>query len=97
VWLEPTPVAGTGPTLREGAREVHKALHDMCPSAVLFVAERARVVPDVVMKTDRLHALVDGLAVHGTLYPRFMPRTRMRAAVHAHLHSLWGSREGTRP
>jgi hypothetical protein len=76
---------------------MRKALRDMCRSAVLFVAERARVVLDVVMGADRLQGLVDGLAVHGTLYPKLMPRTRLRAAVHAHLHSLWDSTEGTRP
>jgi DNA-binding transcriptional regulator YbjK len=88
VWLALTAAARTDPALGALAEEAHRGLRSLCESAVRYVAAQAGASLDVRLETDRLHALVDGLAVHGTMYPRLMPRTRMRAAVRAHLGEL---------
>lgn len=92
VWLAMAAAARTDAALRELADEAHRALRGLCDSVVRFIAADTGADLDVVLETDRLHALVDGLAVHGTIYPRLMPRTRARAAMRAHLAALAGPR-----
>lgn len=41
-------------------------------------------------ETARLHALVDGLALHAVQRPGTVPPARMRAAVERHLAQLAG-------
>jgi AcrR family transcriptional regulator len=90
VWLAMAAAARTDDGLRVVADEAHRALRGLCDSIVRTLAAHTQTDLDVVLETDRLHALVDGLAVHGTIYPRLMPRTRIRAAVRAHLGGLAG-------
>jgi len=88
VWLALATAARTDPVLGGLAEEAHRGLRSLCESAVRYVAAQTGASLDTRLETDRLHALVDGLAVHGTTYPRLMPRTRMRAAVRAYLADL---------
>jgi AcrR family transcriptional regulator len=90
VWLAMAAAARTDPALRVLADEAHRSLRGLCDSIVRAIAAETRAELDLVLETDRLHALVDGLAVHGTIYPRLLPRTRARAAVRAHLAELAG-------
>lgn len=90
VWLAMAAAARTDDALRVLADEAHRALRALCDSIVRAIAADTGAELDLVLETDRLHALVDGLAVHGTIYPRLMPRTRTRAAVRAHLAELAG-------
>ncbi len=94
VWLAMAAAARTDAALRVLADEAHRALRGLCDSIVRALTVDSGPDLDVVLETDRLHALVDGLAVHGTIYPRLMPRTRARAAVRAHLAELAGRRAG---
>ena len=45
---------------------------------------------EVELEADRLYPLVDGLAVHGTLWPHLYPGTHLRAVLAAHLDELAG-------
>lgn len=51
---------------------------------------RGLAVPedDVEAETDRLHALVDGLAVHAAMRPDLTTPARMRMIIAAHLAEL---------
>lgn len=43
---------------------------------------------DPAGEVDRLYALVDGLALHGTLWPERFPAADLRRVLHEHLASL---------
>lgn len=88
VWLALLASARTHEHLRVLADDAHRSLRGLCDSVVRKVARDAGPDFDLEGETDRLHGLLDGLAVHGTMYPRQLPRTRLRAAVRAHLTDL---------
>lgn len=88
VWLALVAASRTEPTLRPLADEAHRSLRGLCDSVVRVVAQLSVGDLDLEVETDRLHGLVDGLAVHGTLYPRMMPRARIRAAIRRHVTDL---------
>ena len=94
VWLALLASARTDERLRALADEAHRSLRGLCEGIVRHITADGDQEVDLVLETDRLHGLVDGLAVHGTMYPRQMPRTRLRAAVRAHITDL-GGRAGT--
>jgi AcrR family transcriptional regulator len=94
VWLALVAASRTETSLRPLADEAHRSLRGLCESVVRRLADDGGGEVDVTAETDRLHGLVDGLAVHGTLYPRLMPRTRIRAAIRGHVHEL-AARTGT--
>jgi AcrR family transcriptional regulator len=84
VWLAFTARALVSPELRALCEEAHDALRSGCRILVESLAPDA----DTELETDRLHALVDGLAVHAALHPRITTPARMRAALAAHLDDL---------
>lgn len=90
VWLALSAAARTDDELRGITEESHRGLRQLCHSSVRLVVGEDGGGRDLVLETDRLHALVDGLALHGTMHPRLMPRTRIRAALMAHLTELGG-------
>lgn len=90
VWLALSAAARTDDELRVITEESHRGLRQLCDSSVRFVVGGDGTGRDLGLETDRLHALVDGLALHGTMHPRLMPRTRIRAALQAHLAELSG-------
>lgn len=91
VWLALAVSARTDPRLGAVWREVHSELHGLMRSCVLVLAQLSGRDLDVATEADRLHALTDGLALHGTLRPR-MSAARMRAVLRAHLAQLSGER-----
>jgi AcrR family transcriptional regulator len=58
--------------------------------AVELVAEAGALGPgrDVAAETDRCYPMVDGLALHGTLWPDRYPPPHLRAVLEAHLEEL---------
>jgi hypothetical protein len=67
--------------------ETHRGLRAMAAAVVRAAA------PDLddgatEVEADRLHALVDGLALHGVLHPEDVTPDRARAALRAHLEQL---------
>lgn len=51
---------------------------------------------DPETQTDQTYPLVDGLALHGTLWPDRYPPAHLRRALHAHLDQLAGPVPGVR-
>lgn len=90
VWLAFTARALIAPELRAQHDEVHDALHQACVSslATLAGAGRARSDAAAALQAERLHALVDGLAVHTALRPERMPPGRIVEVVRLHLDAL---------
>lgn len=90
MWMALAIAARTDPQLTAVWRETQRQLRGLMESCVLVLAELAVGPLDIPTETDRLQALIDGLALHGTLEPRMSVR-RSRAALRAHLLGLTGS------
>jgi AcrR family transcriptional regulator len=90
VWLALSTASRSDPTLRRVADEAHRGLRRLAGSAIDQLAETGllRADLDVESEVDRLHALIDGLAVHGSVYPRLTSRARLRTALAVHVSSL---------
>jgi AcrR family transcriptional regulator len=83
IWLAFTTAARTRPALRSQARRLHEGLR-MIVGKVLVGGG----VPDVEVETERLAALLDGLALNGVLQPDLTTPDVMRAVLRTHLASL---------
>jgi AcrR family transcriptional regulator len=94
VWLAFTARAMIDPELRAQHGEVHDALHQASASALEALAAagpgNANLTTD--LQAERLHALVDGLAVHTALRPDLMPPERIVAVMRLHLDALQAER-----
>jgi AcrR family transcriptional regulator len=90
VWLAFTARALIDPELRDQHNEVHDALHEACASslATLAAAGRADAGPTTALQVERLHALLDGLALHTALRPDLMPPEQILAVMRLHLAAL---------
>ncbi len=89
VWMALAIAARTEPQLATVWREVHGQLRGLMESCVLMLGQVSGQEFDVQTETDRLHALIDGMALHGTLAPR-LSAARMRATLRLHLVELVG-------
>jgi Uncharacterized protein conserved in bacteria len=89
MWMALAIAARTEPQLATVWREVHGQLRGLMESCVLMLGQLSGQALDVRTETDRLHALIDGMALHGTLAPR-LSAARMRAALRLHLSQLVG-------
>jgi AcrR family transcriptional regulator len=91
VWLAFTARALIDRELRAQHDEIHDALHAACASALETLAAAGRA--NTELQTERLHALVDGLAVHTALRPDLMSPKHVVAVLQLHLDALeneWG-------
>jgi AcrR family transcriptional regulator len=90
VWLAFTARALIDPQLRAQHNEVHDALHQACRSTLETLA--ADSLGDAnsasALQAERLHALIDGLAVHTALRPDLMPPDTIVAVLRLHLDAL---------
>jgi AcrR family transcriptional regulator len=86
VWLAFTARALIHPELRAQHDEVHDALHQASERALETLAADAD--PATALEVERLHALIDGLAVHTALRPDLMPPERIVAVLRLHLDGL---------
>lgn len=87
VWLALVVEARTDERLAPLARATHDGLRAMV-AAVVRAAAPDLPAPAAELEVDRLHALVDGLALHGVLHPDLATPERLRAALHAHVAGL---------
>lgn len=87
VWMALAVAARTDPSLQAVWRAVHSRLRGLMESCVLMLAQISSGDLDIPTETARLHALTDGLALHGTLEPR-LPSTKMRGVLRRHLAEL---------
>jgi AcrR family transcriptional regulator len=99
VWLAFTARALIDPELRAQHSEVHDALHRACASALeaLAAAGRANASVATALQVERLHALLDGLAVHTALRPDLMPPKQIVAVVRLHLDALEDEADPSEP
>ncbi|AKU15192.1 TetR/AcrR family transcriptional regulator [Luteipulveratus mongoliensis] len=87
VWLEYNVAARTTPSLRPAARELHQGLRTLARIAVGATGPRPAAQFEV--EVERLAALVDGLAMAATLYPRDLTRKGAKETLDRHLDQLW--------
>jgi hypothetical protein len=85
VWLAFTARALVDPELRECAERSYDLLRTGCRRWVEAIAGGQ---VDISLETDRLHALIDGLAVHVAIRPTVANAERVRAVLAGHLASL---------
>lgn len=88
VWLAFTARAMVDPELRALRDRSFDTLRDGCRAMVRRLTGTGRPGPDVELEGDRLHALVDGLAVHAAMRPDLTTPERMRAIIARHLDEL---------
>ncbi len=92
VWLAMVAASRTDPSLRPLTEEAHRGLRKLSADVVMLIDEMPGTPSlDRTLEADRLHALLDGLALHGTLYPKQLPRTRIRQALRSHVERLASS------
>jgi len=86
IWLAFVTAARTRPSLRPSARRLHEGLR-MIVREVLVGSSRV-ADDDVEVETERLAALLDGLAVNAVLQPELLTPTTMTAVLRRHLDAL---------
>ena len=87
VWLALEVESRTDARLAPLARETHDGLRAVVAAVVRAVAP-ALPPASAELEVDRLHALVDGLALHGVLHPGLATPERLRAALSAQVAEL---------
>ncbi|TDD46066.1 TetR family transcriptional regulator [Kribbella antibiotica] len=93
VWLAFTAQAlaesGAG-ALQANIESVNDGLRDLCAELVnaLSAADALRDGLDLKLEIERLHALVDGLALHAAVQPGRTTPTRARRLLRLHIDSL---------
>lgn len=88
VWLGLVAASRTDAALRPLAERAHVVLRSFYVDAVHRLADVTGADLEHEAEAIRLHALVDGLAIQGTLYPDRLTPDTMRAVVRRHLMSL---------
>ncbi|MEU6041343.1 TetR family transcriptional regulator C-terminal domain-containing protein [Actinomadura sp. NPDC047616] len=88
VWLAFTARAMVDPELRALREEGHDTLLAGCRRIVRDLLPAGTPGEDVEVEAQRLHALVDGLAVHAAMRPDLHTPERLAALVSRHLDRL---------
>jgi AcrR family transcriptional regulator len=90
VWLAFSTRARVDPGLRPLRDRTHAQVRELCRASVeeLAAAGGTRSDVDVSREAERLHALVDGLAMHATLDPETTTPRRQVEILTRHLESL---------
>jgi AcrR family transcriptional regulator len=86
VWLAFTARALIDPELRARHAEIDAALRAAALRAVEMLGLRAG--RERALEAERLHALLDGLALHAAMRPKRMPPRRIIAVLRRHLDEL---------
>jgi AcrR family transcriptional regulator len=77
-------------TLRQHVDKVHDGLRELCNS-LLRALDQAGVLKeglDLRREVERLHALIDGLALHGAIQPDRTGPARIRQLLRHHIETL---------
>jgi AcrR family transcriptional regulator len=88
VWLAFTARSLVDPALRALRDEAYDLLRDACLGWVRLLVAPARSPVDVDVETDRLFALLDGLAVHAAMRPAHCSPGLLTAVLARHLDEL---------
>jgi AcrR family transcriptional regulator len=90
VWLAFAGRALVDPQLRARHEEVDEELRRACLGALQELGSGGRLRPglDLELEAERLHGLLDGLALHTAMRPERMSPERIRLVLARHLDSL---------
>ena len=90
VWLAFTGRALVDPQLRARHEEVDEELRRACLGALEELSSGGRLRPglDLELEAERLHGLLDGLALHTAMRPDRMSPRLIRSVLARHLDSL---------
>ncbi len=90
VWLAFTGRALVDPQLRARHEEVDEELRSACLGALGELGSAGRLRPglDLELEAERLHAVLDGLALHTAMRPDRMSPRLIRSVLACHLDSL---------
>ncbi|MEV6983686.1 TetR/AcrR family transcriptional regulator [Sphaerisporangium sp. NPDC051017] len=96
VWLAFTARAAYDPALRPLRDGGYEALRAGCHTMIMDLSDAGLAPADVPAQTERLHALLDGLAVHAAVRPDLHTAESLTASVARHLDGLAIERRGDR-
>jgi hypothetical protein len=90
VWLAFTGRALVDPQQRAIHEQIHDQLNRACTIAIetLVAAGLTAEGLDVALEASRLHALLDGLALHAVMRPAKVSPSRIVAVIARHLDTL---------
>jgi AcrR family transcriptional regulator len=90
IWIAFSARAQVDENLRRQREETHMALRQFIRTCIDALAGAGLMHRDHSreLETNRLHALVDGLALHGVTSPETMTPRRARRVLRAHLAAL---------
>jgi AcrR family transcriptional regulator len=90
VWLAFSGQALVDPRQRAIHEQIHDQLRGACESAIIVLADAGLTAEglDIPLEAARLHALVDGLALHAVMRPAKLPPEQVVAVLARHLDSL---------
>lgn len=90
VWLAYAGRALVDPQLRARHEEVDEALREACLESLSELDQAGRLRPglDLELEAERLHGLLDGLALHTAMRPDRMAPELIRSVLGCHLDSL---------
>lgn len=90
VWLAFSARAQADAALREQREGLHEDLRLFVRRCIDALAEAGLMRPELSpqLETVRLHALIDGLALHGITSPETMTPSRQRRVLRTHLATL---------
>lgn len=88
IWLAFTSQAMVDPALRAMRDEGYEALLGGCRALVAGLSAAGLAPTDISAEAERLHALLDGLAVHAAMRPERHPAGSLTAAITRHLDAL---------
>jgi AcrR family transcriptional regulator len=90
VWLAFVARARVDRSLRPLRDETHAQVRALCRRSLETLRDHGRTQPDldVGLEAERLHALIDGLAMHATLDPRITTPPRQLEILSRHLDTL---------
>jgi hypothetical protein len=88
VWLAFTARALVDPELRALRDEAYDLLRSGCQRWVQQLVPPGASAPEIDLETDRLFALLDGLAVHAAMRPKQATAQRLIAVLDHHLDQI---------
>jgi AcrR family transcriptional regulator len=93
VWLAFTGHAQVDPQQRAIYQQIHDQLNGACSWAIRLLEDAGLTTRglDVQLEASRLHALLDGLALHGVMRPSVVSPSQITAVIDRHLDSLQAS------
>jgi hypothetical protein len=81
--------SGAG-TLHEHIDTVHDGLRQLCESLLRSLSQAGALKDDLDVRreAERLHALLDGLALHAAIQPERTTPARLRQVLRHHIETL---------